>query len=125
MQCTKLVILSSGYFSKLAHNVLQLPEVRIFETVSYRTAYNKAKYLMDICKAKIIVFRGSDRFCKCRSRITAFLVGDVSGSLFFSFVLVCRALLSVIVRWQGFEPNRKELLQQRCRYKMVTAINKE
>ena len=63
----------------IATNVLQLPEVRIFETVFYRTAYNKAKYLIDICKAKIIVFRGSDRFCKCRSRIPAFLVTAVIG----------------------------------------------
>jgi hypothetical protein len=62
---------------------MQLPEVRIFETVFYRTAYNKAKYLMDICKAKIIVFRESDRFCKCRSRIPAFLVGAVIGCKVF------------------------------------------
>jgi len=64
--------------ARVAANVLQLPEVRIFETVFYRTAYNKAKYIIDICKAKIIVFRGSDRFCKCRSRIPAFLVGAVT-----------------------------------------------
>ena len=63
----------------MSPNGLQQPEGRIFETVFYRTAYNKAKYLIDICKAKITVFRGSDRFCKCRSRITAFLVGDVIG----------------------------------------------
>jgi hypothetical protein len=75
-----VVILVFVVSELIAYNVLQLPEVRIFETVFYRTAYNKAKYLMDICKAKIIVFRGSDRFCKCRSRISAFLVGDVSGS---------------------------------------------
>jgi len=67
---------------ELTANVLQLPEVRVFETVFYRTAYNKAKYLIDICKAKIIVFRDSDRFCKCRSRIPAFLVGAVSGCAF-------------------------------------------
>ncbi len=39
-------------FAMFTDNVLQLPEVRVFETVFYRTATNKAKYLMDICKAK-------------------------------------------------------------------------
>ena len=52
--CLSFVLCS---FFRLAGNVLQLPEVRIFETVFYRTAYNKAKYLIDICKAKITVFR--------------------------------------------------------------------
>ena len=33
-----------------------------FETVVYRNATNKAKYLIDICKAKIIVFRGATAF---------------------------------------------------------------
>jgi hypothetical protein len=46
---------------------LQLPEVRIFETVFYRTAYNKAKYLKDICKAKITVFREAALFANAEA----------------------------------------------------------
>ena len=56
----------------MRHNVLQLPEVRIFETVFYRTAYNKAKYLIDICKAKIIVFRGATAFANACSNARIF-----------------------------------------------------
>ena len=54
------------------YNVLQLPEVRIFETVFYRTAYNKAKYLIDICKAKIIVFRGATAFANAYTNARIF-----------------------------------------------------
>ena len=47
--------------STIAGNGLQLPKVR-FETAVYREATNKAKCLLDICKAKIIVFREATAF---------------------------------------------------------------
>jgi len=59
--------LSNGNVPPLTSNVLQLPEVRIFETVFYRTAYNKAKYLKDICKAKITVFREAALFANAEA----------------------------------------------------------
>jgi len=55
----------------ITYNVLELPVVR-FETVVYRNATNKAKCLLDICKAKINVFREATAFAKAllSARIT-------------------------------------------------------
>ena len=66
-------------FLRLTHNGLQLNFSLGFGTVFYRTANNKAKCLLDICKAKINFFRGSDRFCKCRSRMPKLNLGAVSS----------------------------------------------
>jgi hypothetical protein len=38
-----------------------------FETFIYRTTYNKSKYLMDICKAKIIVFPEGTAFANAEA----------------------------------------------------------
>ena len=49
----------------LAHNVFAVYFSLGFETISTEILLTMIQCLLDICKAKIIVFRGSDRFCKC------------------------------------------------------------
>jgi hypothetical protein len=61
------MILVPFIFSKVAHNVLQLNFSLGFETVSYRNANNKAKYLMDICKAQITVFPEGTAFANAEA----------------------------------------------------------
>ena len=54
--------------SKMAPNVLQLNFSLGFETVVYRNATNKAIILLDICKAKIIVFPEGTAFANAEKK---------------------------------------------------------
>ena len=58
-----------GSRQPLGYNVFAVYFCLGIWNIVYRNITNKAIILLDICKAKIISFRGSDCFCKCRSRM--------------------------------------------------------